>query len=322
MRVIGLDEILPEISDKSKVLQAIRSAFIDHSKGRIRLPPPTQLVFKKTATSLAGDCHVKTAYSDQHPYFCVKIATGFYGNPTKGLPVNNGLLMLFSSETGHPLSLFQDEGHLTSIRTAAAGALSAQLRISSTPSRLGIIGTGHQAELQSRWIAASCSISSLHIWGRSVTKARALKAKLKTLGIPIHIENNVADLCVTSDVILTTTPATEPILLSRHIKPGHHIIAMGSDSPGKIELEPAVLGLADVILTDDHEQCLHHGEFGHAVDAGTVEPSCDLSLGHALENLRGLDIATDAISIVDLTGLGAQDLAIASLVYDTLPPIS
>jgi ornithine cyclodeaminase/alanine dehydrogenase-like protein (mu-crystallin family) len=57
---------------------------------------------------------------------------------------------------------------------------------------------------------------------------------------------------------------------SRSLPLGPHILAMRSDSPGKVELEPVILNRANVILTDEHMQCLHHGELGHAVRAGLI----------------------------------------------------
>ena len=80
------------------------------------------MMFGAEHDAIVGDCHIKTASSTTLPFFCVKLATGFYNNPAQGLPVNNGLLMLLSSKTGQPVSLFRDGGHMTSVRTAAAGA--------------------------------------------------------------------------------------------------------------------------------------------------------------------------------------------------------
>lgn len=318
MQLINLNQINPVLEDKSAVLEAVRQGFIQHSQGKIRLPEPVQMLFGVTQKVIAGDCHIKTASSETLPYFCIKVATGFYGNPAKGLPVNNGLVMLMSSDTGAPLALFQDNGHLTSIRTAAAGALAACLLQEKTPVSLGIVGTGHQAELQAFWISETCKISNIIIWGRSEEKAKALKIRLESRGLQAELSASISDLCARSRIIVTTTPSTSPLIFSKDLKPGHHIIAMGSDSPGKIELEPEIIKRADVMITDDHEQCLHHGELGHAVKAGLVEGSKDISLGEVLQNPSALSLTRKSISVVDLTGLGAQDLAMASMVYDKI----
>jgi len=318
MRIISLAEILPVLEDKAAVIEAVKTGIIQQNKGLIFQPEPVQMLFGASEERINGDCHIKTAYSNDLPFFCIKVATGFYNNPKKGLPVNNGMVVLISSGTGQPLALFQDDGHLTSIRTAAAGALAASLFQPQHPVSLGIVGTGHQAELQARWISATRQVSNIIIWGRSGQKAKQLETRLQDLDIQVTTTSTISDLCSQTEMIVTTTHATSPLIFERHIKAGHHIIAMGSDSPGKVELDPKILEQADYIITDDHTQCLHHGEFGHAVRSGLVDENKDLALGTVLENSEDLNLSEQTISVVDLTGLGAQDLAIASLVYNAV----
>lgn len=113
MQVIGLEEIRPLI-DKAAIIEAVREAFILQTCGDIETPASMQMLFGAQMQELSGDCHVKSALSGSFPYFCIKVATGFYGNPVRGLDVNNGLVLLFSAETGAPLALLQEEGSLTS----------------------------------------------------------------------------------------------------------------------------------------------------------------------------------------------------------------
>ncbi|MEM7276658.1 MAG: ornithine cyclodeaminase family protein [Pseudomonadota bacterium] len=300
------------------MIATVRQSFIDHSEGKLSLPPPVQMLFKDTAADLRGDCHVKCAYSDDYPYFCVKIASGFYRNEAKAKPVNNGLVMLLSALSGEPLALFEDKGYLTSARTAAAGALAVELLAGPEPKVLGIVGTGHQAELQARWANDYTSLSKIVVWGRSSQKVESLCARLGDIATPIEVVDNVGDLCARADVILTTTPSTSPLVSANDIRSNQAIVAVGADSPGKTELDPAILAQADHIFTDDHEQCLHHGEFGTAVRAGSVRNDVDVSFGKALAAPEQFPSIIASVSVVDLTGLGAQDLAIASMVWEVL----
>jgi ornithine cyclodeaminase len=319
MRTITLEQIRPVVEDKAAVIDAVKRGFMAHSRKEIVMPSPVQMMFSTETGDIKGDCHIKTAYSSSHPFYCVKIATGFYQNPAIGLPVNNGLVMLFSSATGQPLALLQDDGHLTSVRTAAAGALSASLHQSDAPIKLGIVGTGHQAELQARWVSFYNSVSKITIWGRSDAKAKTLAKKLCDLNINVETSKTCTDLCNRSDVIVTTTPSTEPIINANDIRPDHHIVALGSDSPGKIELDPQILAKADRIILDDYEQCLEHGEFGHAIRSGLIERGKNSSLGSCFQS-NSVHQRKGALgtSVVDLTGLGAQDLAVASMVWQSL----
>lgn len=314
MRIIPFSEIEPHLADKAGIISTIKDAFIAHAKGQVTMPEPVQLLFETSTGALTGDCHVKTAKAEGFQFFSVKVATGFYENPSKNLPVNNGLIMLFSAETGEPAVLFQDEGYLTMARTAAAGALAAGLKSSDKPQSLGIIGTGVQAELQARWISSHMEISEIHIWGRDQQKAECLKSRLT--GISLVVSDTMSDLCAVSDIIVTTTPATSPLLMAEDIRPGHHIVALGADSPGKIELDPGIFSKADYVFADDIAQCLHHGDSGQAVKSGLISQADITSLGAALS--ENSNIHDTAISVVDLTGLGVQDLAIASKVYRLL----
>ncbi len=318
MRIVSLSEIEPVIADRRAVIAAVRQSFINHSEGKVSLPPPVQMLFKDTAAELRGDCHVKCAYSDDYPYYCVKIASGFYGNAAAGKSVNNGLVMLFSAASGEPLALFEDQGHLTSARTAAAGALAVRLLGGPEPKVLGIVGTGHQAELQARWANDYTNLSKIVVWSRSSQKAKLLCARLGDTSTPIDVTDTVADLCAVADVIVTTTPATSPVVLATDIRLNQAIVAVGADSPGKTELDSAILRQAATIFTDDHEQCLHHGEFGTAVRTGFVSEDVDVSFGKALAAPDHFPSIPASVSVVDLTGLGAQDLAIASMVWEAL----
>jgi len=318
MRIVSLAEIEPIVADEAKVIEAVRQGFIDHSLGKISMPWPLQMNFLETDQSIRGDCHIKCAYSDAYPFFCVKMATGFYNNEMKCLPVNNGMLMLVSSDTGEPIAVLQDRGHLTAARTAAAGALSVELIRGSAPTRLGIIGVGHQAGLQARWISAHANVSSIALWGRNRSSANDLAHRLADLPVDVEAVDTVASLCKLSDVIVTTTPSTKPILLNDMIQPGQGIVALGADSKGKIEIDPMIFIKATNIVTDDHEQCASHGDFGYALRAGHISVSADQSLGDCLSGASKITRSEDNITVVDLTGLGAQDLAIATLVWKNL----
>ena len=227
-------------------------------------------------------------------------------------------MLLLSAETGEPLALFQDNGHRTSARTAAAGALAAGLLAGNDRYALGIVGTGHQAEFQARWISRHTKVSEVSIWGRSANKANDLAARLSDLSVAATAVASVDELCDRSDIIVTTTPSTAPVLSAGHLRSGQGVVAVGADSPGKIELDPEILAAAEHIVTDDHEQCLHHGEFGNAVRAGAVVDNRDLSFGECLAAPQDFSRRPHAVSVVDLTGLGAQDLAIATLAWQRL----
>jgi len=119
-----------------------------------------------------------------------------------------------------------------------------------------------------------------------------------------------------SDLVLTTTPATEPILEAEWLQPGVHVTAMGSDSEHKQELEPAVLARADVVVSDRRSQGLAIGELRAARAAGVdVSEARVAELGEVLAGTREGRTSDEQITVCDLTGTGVQDTAIARLAY-------
>src|ERR1700675_4050577 len=114
-------EMLRPLLNRTEVISVVRGALIRHAEGAVQSPMPGQLTFP----DVNGDCHIKYGYMSGAELFVVKVATGFYNNPQRGLAVNNGLMILFDATTGAPRCLFQDEGWMTAWRTAAAVALAA-----------------------------------------------------------------------------------------------------------------------------------------------------------------------------------------------------
>ncbi len=249
--------------------------------------------------------------------FVIKIAMAFYANAERGLSTNNGMVLVFDKNTGRTVAILQDEGWLTSWRTAAGVALAAQAGAPTGVEALGIMGTGHQASLQARWTARALGASCVVVWGRSAASAEALAKELRSEGFDAAATASINALCERCQVITTCTPARAPILSSASVRAGTHIVAMGADSPGKQELDPALFRRARVIMTDDHAQCLDHGDFAHAAREGAVPPDADVSLGDVIAGHRPLSRTGD-ITIADLTGLPAQDIAIATLICSKL----
>jgi len=112
-----------------------------------------------------------------------------------------------------------------------------------------------------------------------------------------------------SQIVVTTTPATAPLISADWIEPGLHITAMGADLPGKQELDPRILQMADLVVCDSIAQCRVGGEVQH-IDA-TGDARGIVELGAFTSGRRVHSRAGGAVTVCDLTGTGAQDTAIA-----------
>ena len=141
--IITLDRIR-ECLDSTDLLAVMKSAFIDYSQGRAVVPPVGELIIEGPP---AGEVHIKYGYVRGGSHYVVKVASGFPMNRLHDLPSGNGMMILFELSSGSITAILLDQGHLTDIRTAGAGAL-ASLTLGVPGARVGIIGTGVQARLQ------------------------------------------------------------------------------------------------------------------------------------------------------------------------------
>ena len=313
MQIIDIDQLRP-LLHRGRVIEAVRQALIWQAQGKVQSPLPGQLVFRQPP----GDCHIKYGHVTGSRHFAIKVATGFYDNPKLGLPSNHGLVLVFDALTGVPTLLLKDDGWLTAWRTAAATAVAASTLGPAEVTSVGVVGTGLQASLALEWLPDTLGDKPFVVWGRDYAKAIALAAHASSAGRRAIAVEHVAELLEHCNVVVTATPSATPLFTADQVRPGTHIVALGADSPGKQELPTELFRLASVILTDDHAQCLDHGEFGTAVRAKAVADNADVMLGHVLAGTVKLTRHPSSITVVDLTGIAAEDIAIAGVFSELL----
>ena len=259
-----------------------------------------------------GEVDVKTACIPGFDGFAIKVSTGFFDNPKLGLPSLNGLMVLFSARTGLVEALLLDNGYLTDIRTAAAGAVAAK-HLAPEVETAGVIGTGLQARLQVEAAHLVRPFRRVLVWGRDPAKAADCAGDIaRRLGIEARAEADPARLVAECQLIVTATPARTPVLKADWLHPGLHVTAMGSDAEAKNELEPAALARADRYVVDRISQCARLGELRSALEAGLMSMDDAVELGRIVAGRTAGRASPNELTICDLTGTGAQDTAIAS----------
>ena len=294
-------------------IDVVERAFAALASGTVVMPP----VLSMAIPEANGEVDVKTAYIPGFDGFAIKVSPGFFDNPKIGLPSLNGLMILFSAKTGLVEALLLDNGYLTDVRTAAAGAVAARHLAPASVDTAGVIGTGTQARLQMEAAHLARPFRKVLVWGRDEARARGCAADLGArLGIPAEAVADPARLVADSQLVVTTTPAEHPVVRAEWLHPGLHITAMGSDQSGKNEIEPAALAAADLYVCDRVSQCELLGELRGAIAAGVWRGGTPPELGEIVTGRRKGRVADDEITICDLTGTGAQDTAIASFAVD------
>ena len=295
-----------------KAVNLIQSAYIASANGKVQTAEVVHLGFPKAN----GDCHIKSGHIADTASYVIKIASGFYDNPSKGLASSNGMMLAFSATTGETVAILRDEGWLTDMRTAIGGALATRALACTSASKVLLIGTGIQAKMQAQCLAKLMPKRALsfRIWGRNATAARATAEELAKQGLEIKVVSTLEKEVGTADIIITTTPSTTPLFANDLVRRGTHVTAIGADSPGKQELPTGLVTSASLRVCDIARQSLEHGEFQ---TASKVEPSLDVTeLGHILSGTHSGRHSDNEITVADLTGIAAQDIAITQAIID------
>ncbi len=319
MEILSLSQ-LKKLIDIGQLITNLEEGYVLYSEGRVKVPPVGFLNFEDPP----GDVHIKYGYIKGDNVYVVKIASGFYNNPKLGISASDGLLLVFSQQTGKLESILLDECYLTDVRTAVGGAIVAKHLAPSNITAMGIVGTGVQAKMQLQMLQHVVGCNNCIIWGRNPDKIEAMVNDINqnpdfwSKELILEATTDMDYLTSNCNLIVTTTPAKAPLIMADQVRPGTHITAMGSDDQGKQELDAALLGKADVLVADSRAQCIQYGEMSHGVNSGLISEDDIIELGNVI-NDRSLGRKNDdQISIADQTGVAVQDIQIAKMVNSLL----
>jgi ornithine cyclodeaminase len=313
IKILTERELRDAIKLDVDAVDCIDQAFATLAGGKVVMPP----ILSMAIHEYNGEVDVKTAYVPGLDSFAIKISPGFFDNPKIGLPSTSGLMILFSSKTGVLEALLLDNGYLTDVRTAAAGAVAARHLSREDSTVAGIVGAGMQARLQLEALKLVRPITEARIWARDGAKAEDVADALSNhLEIDVRPADTVKDAMAGADVIVTTTPTAEPLVMADWLEPGQHITAMGADQEHKNEIEAACLTRVDLYVADRRSQTEKLGELRSALAASVIKPDADIpELGDVITGKHPGRPGKDAITVADLTGTGLQDTAIATMAF-------
>lgn len=313
IRIIDRDQIEEALKDIDPI-EAIEEGFIAYSEGKVVVPPVGELTFDDPP----GDMHIKYGCITGDDYHVVKIASGFYENYRLGLPTGSGLMLLFSQKTGELLAILLDEGFLTDVRTAAAGAVVARYLAPEKVERIGIVGAGIQGRMQLEYLKSEVECTAVTVWGINQEEVDLFAADMEPKGYSIETTLDAGEIGANCNLIVTATPSIKPLLLMEHIKAGTHITAMGSDTSVKHELDPAIVAGADIVVVDSIEQCILRGECFKAMEAGVFNRERMVELGKVIAEPSLRRSSDEQITVADLTGVAIQDIQICKAVFEVL----
>jgi len=235
------------------------------------------------------------------------------GNEAKGLTNHQSTVILFDADTGKVKALVGGN-LLTALRTAAASAVSIKYLAPKNAKVLGMIGAGHQSTFQMRAAVEQRDFEKVIGWNYHPEMLSRLADLASELGLPFE-EASLEQVGAESDVIISITSAFAPSLMDAHVTGGTHIACMGTDTKGKQEVEAALVARATV-FTDEIAQAITIGECQHAIADGSLAEADIVELGTVINGDHVGRSSDDEVTLFDGTGVGLQDLAVASSVVD------
>jgi alanine dehydrogenase len=235
------------------------------------------------------------------------------GNAAKGLTNHQSTVFLFDPDTGQ-LSALVGGNYLTAVRTAAASSVSIAHLARKDAKVLGMVGAGHQAAFQLRAAAEQRDFEKVVAWNFHPDMLPGLGKVAGEIGLPFEAVER-EQLGAEADVIISITSAHEALMMKDWVKPGTHIACMGTDTKGKQEIDPALIAAATV-FTDEVAQSISIGECQHAIAAGLIAEDAITPIGRVINGEHPGRSTDDEITLFDGTGVGLQDLAVASVAAD------
>ncbi len=311
IHIVNETELREVVSLDMTSVEVVEQGFVALASGKVQMPP----IMHMEIPEFNGEMDAKSAYVPGFDCFAMKVSPGFFDNPKKGLPSLNGLMVLFSSETGVVKSVLLDNGYLTEIRTAAAGAVAAKYLARDNIETAGVLGTGGQARYQMEALHLVRPFKNLVVWGRNAENAKLCADDLgQRLNVNVSVADNPDAAALASDVLVTATPSKVPLITEEGLHPGLHITAMGSDAPYKTEIAADVTASVDRLVVDSLAQSIKQGELRLVVEAGLNYTAFEL--GQLCNGSVPGRQNNDEITLCDLTGTGVQDTVIATQAYN------
>jgi alanine dehydrogenase len=308
------EEDVKSLLSIEEVMIAVEEAFRMKGLGYVQMPSKQYLHINRHN----GDLRTMPSYIEQTDVVAVKVVNSHPENPVKhGLPTVMAVIIIINPKTGVTSAIIGGTW-ITALRTGVAGAIAAKYLANEDPKTVGLIGAGVQAKTQFMGLLHFYkNIETIKVWSRTKKSRKRFVEEMKSLYPLSEIMpvKKIAKAVQESDIVVTTTPSTKPLVFREWVNEGTHFNCIGADAPGKQELDPAIL-IDSKIVVDDCDQGCHSGEINVPLAKGIIAEK-DI-WGDICEIVAGLKpgrTSSDEITVFTSTGLAIQDAATANIVY-------
>jgi len=313
--LILTDDEVKKLLSLSEVVEAVESAFKQKGLGRVQMPAKVYLYYRK----YDGDLRAMPSFLEDLDLSAVKIVNVHPKNPSKnGLPTVMAVITLIDPSTGAPIAIMGGTT-ITDMRTGAAGAVAAKYLAKKDSKVVGLVGAGAQARTQLMALLEMYkTFEEVRVWSRTEeTKNKFVVEMQQTYGDVIQVvpATSVRKAVEGADIVVTSTPSRQPLVMNDMVSTGMHINCIGADAVGKEELDPNILKRAKIVV-DDWAQASHSGEINVPLSRGLItKENIWAEIGEIVAGLKPGRQRQDEITIFTSTGLAVQDAVTAKIAY-------
>lgn len=292
----------------SGAIEAMRTAFAQLSSGEAVVPD------RIAVSTEEGISLFMPGYLPREGHLAAKVVSVYAGNPSVGLPVIQGVVLVLDSHTGLPVALMNG-AYLTALRTGAAGGLATELLAVEDASVLAVFGAGPQARTQIEAVRAVRPIREIRLVSRPTEGARILADELE--GVDVQVFEDPERAVLGAQVIATATDSRKPVFPGRAIGEGVHVNAIGAFTPEMAEVDGDLISRAKVVVDLRATVMAEAGDLVQAIEGGafTLE-SIHAELGEVVNGERTGRESPREITLFKSVGNAAQDVAVAGRILD------
>ena len=298
-------------SDLGKLLP-IEAAIdaLEEAFAQARLPETPQRSHLDVGT---GDLLMMPSWSDFG--LGVKLVTVNQSNPAAGLPLVNGVYVLFSHTTLQPVAII-DAAALTGIRTSAVSGLATRHLARNDAHTLVVFGAGTQAKHHLEAMLAVRPIERVICVSRTNWRAEEFLVRARSFGVQARLGE--PDDVGHADIICTCTTSAKPVFDGARLAPGGHVNAVGAYRPTTRELDDTTIGRGEIVVETRRAALAEAGDLLIPLKLGVIDESAivaDLAEVVAGKLVRR---ERDDITIFKSVGVAFEDLVVAIAAYDRL----
>jgi alanine dehydrogenase len=310
--ILSRDQVR-ELLDVPAAIEAVERGLVEFSLGQAVMPVRVTTQVPAHAGIVLG----MPAFLGQTDALGTKIVTVYKNNPARGLPTIMAVVVINDPQTGR-VEAIMDGGYLTAVRTAAASAVGTKYLARPDAAVLGILGTGVQGESHLHALhAVMPSLRRVVVYNRTRARAESFAAELgPALRLPIDVLDSEEAVCRESDVLVLATTATQPIVRRSWLKPGTHVNAVGSHSPGARELDSDTVADSRVVVDSREANLTECGDLLVPMNEGRItrEHFAD-EIGEVAAGKKPGRVSADQLTLYKSVGIAVEDVATGNLVY-------